>query len=207
MRFGLVSLLLAAVAQDNGAEKLFRKMGDKIDKAKTIQVAFEATIEQGPFGGKMKGTLSVGEGDKLRLEASGEFGGKKGQITMVSDGTKMKTVEGEEGKLKDRGEQDTPKNLGKSVKYAVKTVGVAAGIFIGMRNSSDGKDEPKIEDVISVAEFKLGAKEKVGGRQAQVLECKATIAEGGGKKMPAEVRVWIDVETHLPLKHVLTAEE
>src|SRR5262249_9636727 len=183
MRFGLVALLLPPVAQDNEAGKLFRKMGDKIDKAKTIQVAFEATIED-PFTGKMKGTLNLTEGNKARMEASGEFGGKEGKYFMVSDGMKMKTVE-EEGDKPRKTEKDTPKNLGANLKYALKSIGLVAGFFIAGRSSPDGKDDIKVEDIIRVSEFKFGKKEKVGPRQAQVLEYKATIADGQ-KKIPAE---------------------
>ena len=54
------------------------------------------------------------------------------------------------------------------------------------------------DESFAVSDFKLGPKEMVAGREAQILEYNAKIA---GESFP--VTVWIDTRTNLPLKRVL----
>ncbi|MBI3466661.1 MAG: hypothetical protein HY000_26910 [Planctomycetes bacterium] len=60
--------------------------------------------------------------------------------------------------------------------------------------------------------FKEGAPEKVGGRQARVLSYKLGYAQGDNAAVPdaekngTPVTVWIDSKTLLPLKHVIAWE-
>src|SRR5437016_4324735 len=97
MRWLLTLALLAvtawpAAAQENDAEKLFREMEKKVRAARTLQLRFDASITGADAKkGNVKGTLILGEGDKLRAEAEGNLFGEESKFTQVSDGTDMKS--------------------------------------------------------------------------------------------------------------------
>ena len=58
------------------------------------------------------------------------------------------------------------------------------------------------------SEFKLGKKEKIGEREAQVIEYKLAYEEAA-KETPdlsLSEKLWLDVETHLPLKRVVVGK-
>jgi hypothetical protein len=61
-----------------------------------------------------------------------------------------------------------------------------------------GVDPDTPESRMTVYDFKAGAAEKVGGRQAKVLRYRF----GKGGKGDAEITLWIDAESGLPLKRV-----
>jgi hypothetical protein len=66
----VATLAVPAYAGDNDAEQLFRKMTQKIQSAKAVQVRFEAkTFANGmELAGGFTGSLHFGEGDKWRFE-------------------------------------------------------------------------------------------------------------------------------------------
>ena len=73
MTFALLALVAwPAGAQENEGEKLFRSMEQKLRTAKTLQLRFESSVTIPPNTGSVKGTLILGEGDKLRLELGGK---------------------------------------------------------------------------------------------------------------------------------------
>ena len=60
------------------------------------------------------------------------------------------------------------------------------------------RNEPfDVAKELPVRDFKLGPKEKIGGRDAQVVEYTIDFLLG-----PARIAVAIDVQSHLPLKSV-----
>src|SRR5437764_10735041 len=81
-----------AAAQENDAEKQFLQMEKKLLAAKSVQLQFDASIT-GADAKKwhLKGSLVLGEGDKLRAEAEGTLFGEESRFTIVSDGTDMKS--------------------------------------------------------------------------------------------------------------------
>src|SRR5437868_4752834 len=94
MRRSFALALLAAAggtaaAQDDGAEKLFRGMQDKVRAAKTLRVQYDINITDalGKMG-VLKGVLVLGEGQKYRSEGEGMLFGEPVKFTEVSDGTR-----------------------------------------------------------------------------------------------------------------------
>ena len=152
--------------------------------------------------GAFKGRLVVAQGNKVRIEMSGEGGGKTMDILSVSDGAKMVTVDNK----KSQPIQDTPKNLGKQVLAGSARGGIFVPMWLAVQVVPEGKDprEVDLEESIKVADFKLGKKEKVEDKEAQVIEYVLTAASAGGEKINAAV--WVDVKTHVPLKRSLTAK-
>jgi outer membrane lipoprotein-sorting protein len=201
MRFPLSVLLLgallpSALAQDNEAEKLFRAMEKKIQTAKAFQVAF--TIEtKGDIKetlGSFKGCLLLTNDNKGRMKISGVHLGQARNWEMVSDGKQVKM---EEATLA------TPKNLHGFGSTFVSRLGVFPG-FPGIPYVIAEADKVgKIEgSKLEAWDFKAGAAEKIGERDAKVVSFK--VGEKGDRDAAA-VTIWIDSETLLPLKRVVVA--
>jgi outer membrane lipoprotein-sorting protein len=195
MLLPLVVLLVAPAAEPNEAEKLFREMEAKVTKAKNVECVYEAKAEFGKGTGSVKGTLLIGEGNKVRVEVDGEFAGMKDKRTSVSDGTK--------GVLdidKNSPALSVPKWLHEAHRAAITRAGLLEPAFV-VQPPGQKDTEFQLESKYQVADFKLGKKEKVGEQEAQVIQytLKAT-----GTRVTFAVSVWVDTKTQLPLKRVLS---
>ena len=62
--------------------------------------------------------------------------------------------------------------------------------------------EPGLDDLFKVSDFVLGKTEKVGEREAQVIVYKLVM----DNRDTAETTIWLDTETKLPLKRVLSSK-
>ncbi len=198
----LCVLLAEAAAQKNEAEQLYRDMEKKLKAAKTLEVVFESKFEEGERGGTFKGTLKLGEGNKGSLEMQGDVQGKEMAVKLTSDGQKLTTTMTPPGKSQ---EKPVPKRFGTEARTVVARVGPTAGMFFVVRVGEAGKEEgePDIEKMVQVSDFKDAGKEKVGDREARVIEFKVTL----GEKAPATARLWLDAKSHLPLKRALSAKK
>ena len=151
MRWLLTLALLAlvawpAAAQENEAEKLFRAMEQKVRTAKTLQLRFDSSVTIPPQTGSLKGTLILGEGDKVRLEFGGKPFGVEFKLTVVSDGTTMSLKDSAEPK-KDKTIK-APKALGANVRGALPRLGVFI-CYSGIdRGGNPSPDVLKVSDFI-----------------------------------------------------------
>jgi outer membrane lipoprotein-sorting protein len=210
MRLSLTALLtflplLPALAQDSDeAEKLFRKLETKLSEAKSLRVALEGTAEgiedlRGTL--KYKGTMVLAQGNKARFEMEMEMAGKKHRTTFVSDGTKMiGDIAGEAGKPP----RDTPKKFFEVTIDFFKHGGPVAGYVF----SSSGGEGKETFARFKPSAFKLGQKDKLGERKAQVIEYKLTLEDPpkGAEKLSLSEKLWLDAETNLLLKRVFTGK-
>jgi outer membrane lipoprotein-sorting protein len=192
-----------APAQDGGeAKKLFDAMEEKLTKAKSLRLAFTSEMTKGGAErtDKIKGTLTLGQGDRFRLEAAGSVDGKDIKVVAVSDGkmTGLKRTRGGEPSP-DVKKAPTRKNIAAGLARTVSR----SGVFLGLSGPSldpARKGDVELDKLFPVSDFKLGGKEKVEGREAQVLTYK--LSTRGDEKL--NVKVWIDPATSLPLKRVVT---
>src|SRR5262249_23113022 len=156
---------------------LYRDMEKKLKEAKAFQVAF--AIEIRDISGKDKrvekgkGSLLLTRDNKARLEANGDLAVGPGEspFVMVSDGkqikaTKMPKLEGQ------RWGGPTPKNF----HAQVSTIASRAGMWfslLGLPYLIAEEKEIDPENLrLQVWDFKAGAAEKVGGRDARVVSYK-----------------------------------
>jgi outer membrane lipoprotein-sorting protein len=203
MRIELLALLLAAAVQENEGEKLFRKVDQQIVGAKTLRISFEMTHEEGGMGFnltgfKLKGTMLLAPGNKIRFEGTGENHGQEGKvkIIMVSDGTKLRTLS--DGRPAD---EDTPKHLTELMKISLLRVGfLGPTLFLQKMREKDFRTD----DLFQLSDFKLKKNEALGSRQARVIEYQLRIPPN--KDMPATVTVWLDAKNNMPLKHTAISE-
>jgi outer membrane lipoprotein-sorting protein len=206
MRWLLVLILVVliarpAVAQDKDAEKLFQKMDSKLRSAKTLQCQFDSTLTIGDEKVRLKGTLTLGEADKLRLESEIKLGDKAGKILLVSDGTRLASKDSSDPK-KDQ-TKEVPKALGAHARVMLPHYGI--GILLNSLNRP--RYRAASPDLDQVSEFKLGVKEKLGKRPTQQIEYTVTRKIDVVSPPKARVKVWIDLESGLPVKLVAMHED
>jgi outer membrane lipoprotein-sorting protein len=181
------------------AEKLFRAMEQQVREADTLRVVVEQGDvyqpelyrSRGREVYKYKGRLLLGGGQKARLELTRQSAGKENRDLVIADGKQLIGV----------GEHVDTK--GKPVPQA-RTLTALCGQYTARRGllplfGAEGVQGEKydIEKHLPADNFHLGRREKVGGREAQVIEYQV--------KLPGyrdELTLWLDVETGLPLKRV-----
>jgi len=197
----LTVLLVAgpAFGQDE-AEKLYRAMEKKIASAKTIEAVFDTEMTGEGKTMKMKGKFYFGEDAKHYLTMEGSADGKDMKLLMITDGktTYVKAGDGKADPQVDR--QPADAKLMAGARLFLARLGVSASWFFA-RGSSDRKGPPDVDREAPIKSFKLGAKEKVGNRDAQVVEL--VIGPGAGEE--SKESIWIDTQTQLPLKRVLSS--
>lgn len=184
--FAILVLAAAAVAKPNEAEKLFRDMEKQVMSAGTVEIAFDAVIKKNEQVEKLNYTLTFAEGNKFHLEGTVGYQGKPIKTILISDGTKMR--ERLDGKL------DYEEKAFKDIDIAFRVMMARSGWVVFHQMHKNGH---KPEEFFTASDFKLGAREKVGGRDTQCLQYTLTMKE---EKDPLTVRLWLDTKTHLPVK-------
>lgn len=198
MRYAALLLLVPAVslAQGNEGEKLFRQMEEKLLKAKALKAAVEADFKGEGKEGKLKATARLAEGNKARLELNMDFGGKDISMTLVSDGASAQMAM--LGKSK---EVPVPKNLDRLLRMAAARAGLFGVTTMAFRPKKDGDLDP--DKLLRISDFKAEAGEKVNGRDTKVVKYKLDIE---GEPKSAQVTLWIDAKTLLPVKRTIRPE-
>jgi len=189
----LIVLILAAAparAQEAEAEKLYRAMEKKILAAKSLVVEFNSqhTVDDKSEPSKftVKGTIYVALGNKTRLDLESELFELGGKTLIVTNGeskyAKVGNLVFHEGPFPAKGE----------VLLALIARFGAAGAALEQKIATADLDKD-----FPVKNFKLGVKEMVGKREAQVVQYQLQNNKSGEL---SEWSVWIDTKTQLPLK-------
>lgn len=206
MRCFLTVAILAATAwpaaaQQNEAEKLFRDMVHQVRTAKTLQLRFDADIT-GADGKswRLKGALTLGEGDKLWADSEGTLFGEESKFTIVSDGTNLKssgyTKTPGEPRQKSREIEWSPKGLGGYFRSALPRDGLFACVLNADLRS---KKQP---DIFQLSDFKFAADERIGGHDTRVVQY--SVRSGPADANPISMKVWLDAKTKLPVRLAMT---
>jgi outer membrane lipoprotein-sorting protein len=189
-------LILAAAparAQEGEAEKLYRAMEKKILAAKSLVVEFNSqnTVDDEKF--TIKGTIYIALGNKTRLDLESELFQLGGKNLIVTNGKSKYAKVGpfvfHEGPFPPEGEV----LLAMIARFSA---GVAA-LEQKIATADLDKDFP-------VKNFRLGVKEMVGKREAQVVQYLIQDKKFGDL---AEVTAWIDTKTQLPLKRAIAGRK
>jgi len=192
----LLVLILAAAparAQEGEAEKLYRAMEKKILAAESLALEFnsQVTVDDKKF--TVKGTIYVAAGNKTRLDLESELFQLGGKSLIVTNGkskySKVGNLVFHEGPFPAKGEV---------LLALIARFGAGAAALEQKIATADlDKDFP-------VKNFKLGVKEMVGKREAQVVQYLLQDKKIGDL---AEVTVWIDTKTQLPLKRAMAEKD
>jgi outer membrane lipoprotein-sorting protein len=185
----LLAIGLPSSAQENEGEKLFRKLEQQVRSAKGLKVVFDVDGQFGKETAKTKGYLLVAEGNKGRLEIKTTVGDKTQMEQMIADGKDSAFLEG--GKIVGERRPVDPAST-----EAALAIGIRAGVLAILQVGPDPKNKFDIDKVLPASDFKLGAKEKIAEREAQVVTYKLAPPMGD----PMQITLWIDTKTELPLK-------
>ena len=187
----LVAVALLLPQEKNEAEALFKKMEEKIAKSKTFQLKFSGELQ--PAKMAVTGHLLSDEGNRMRLDLEGKVEGQTHTATMISDGKKLRFKSSDKPEPK---VLDVPETFG-----PLSRACISRGGFFGMLDSLDNEEglKAKADDHFLPSAFKLGAKEKVGDREAQAVDYRL-VKENHPE---TQVTIWIDTQTNLPLKRSL----
>jgi outer membrane lipoprotein-sorting protein len=196
----VLCLVAPASAQENDAEKLYRAMEKKIRGAKTLNVVIDGEFDAQVVKGTIKGKAFTASGSKARMEMDMAFGGQAKKVLFITDGKVGYS------KLDDMANVDPdPKKIAQVDRLLpgmMARAGLAA-VLMAVRSADPNKQEDfDLDKDAAIKNFKLGAKEMVGQRNAQVVEYQIDL-----KGKIAKASVWIDTKTQLPLKRVLMLEE
>ena len=187
----LIAAVLLLPQEKNEAEELFKKMEEKVAKAKSIQLSCSGTAKMSQGDMSLSADLLVETGNKVRLTCELKGPGETHKELFVSDGKAMKLLEGERVQS-----EKTPKALNADLILGLTRGG---GLFTaGWVQAVTLKDERHANrsKVPTCSGFKMGRKEKIGERGAQSIEFTIKGMEAGD----VACVLWIDTETHLPLK-------
>jgi len=194
----LIVLILAAApagAQEGEAKKLFRAMEKKILAAQSLVVEFNSqnTVDDKKLKFTVKGTIYIAAGNKTRLDLESELFQLGGKTLIVTNGESKYAKVGD--KVFDKG-PFPPK--GEVLLALIARFGASSAALEQKIATADlDKDFP-------VKNFKLGVKEMVGKREARVVQYLVQDKKIGDL---AEVTVWIDTKTQLPLKRVVAGKK
>ena len=142
------------------------------------------------------------EGNKARIEI--DYGTQHLPLppTIVSNGTKWKGI----APGVDLPELDTPRNLNRICTLVVTRGGISALVrWLRSPMRKEGEEEPDPETWLRVSEIKMGDKEKINERSAQAIHYQLKV--GNIKPSETKVTLWLDVETHLPVKRVFVSTQ
>ncbi len=205
-RFALPVLLsvvptITGAQGDDKAEKLFRAMEERLSRARTVRLAFRVDWHLGREKGTFRGTFLLAAGNKARLQVKGAVLGKDVDAVLVSDGARIGVLDSSAAKPL---EAPAPKPLNEIMTAALSRSGLFLNLDL-LGRQLDRKDggQLKAAELFPVSDRKLGRKEKLMGREAQIV----TYAVRYDAERKLNATLWIDRETGLPLKRVLTHRE
>jgi hypothetical protein len=208
MRYAPSLLLLAVLplarGQDNEAEKLFRDMEKKIQAARAFRLAvtIETRGDTKDRVGSFKGSLLLTNDNKARLKISGDDFGEARNWEMVSNGKQVRLKPySAMPDFKEEATLATSNNLHGLLTTRVISFGVFPNV-LRLTYLLLEADDPRTSK-LDTWDFKMGAADKVGGRDAKVVRYKVGQRAEKGQ---AAFTVWIDGKTLLPLKRVIVPD-
>jgi uncharacterized protein (TIGR03067 family) len=208
------------------AKQLFEAMEGRLLKAKSVRCGFStefsfqgnATTAGAGGGPPTEGTLIFTEGNKVNLQIEEATDPDINPGKIVSDGVRLRENVWNPGPSKGGGPPPPKTREGKpnpQLTEVLRSLLCRVGLyhrFVERRLTDPGLDLPetlrfKPDTAFAVSDFTLGGKEKVGGRECQVVLHRLAPRGLDLGDRPVQVKVWIDVRTNLPLKRELIAGE
>ncbi len=201
-----MSLLLTAAtarAQENEAEKLYRAMAKKVQDAKSLRVISEGEADFGSGNLSIfKGSAQLSKGNKVRIEFDfkprAKDKDKGSNFLLICNGRQAITVETHAPPSKAGPADPTMRQILTSMFVRGSFM---LSLFIGY--PAPGAASFDAEKEFPAADFKFAGKERLWGREIQIIEY--TFGFGLPKKI--KVKLWIDPKTSFPLKRELRPED
>jgi outer membrane lipoprotein-sorting protein len=191
----LLAAALLVPQEKSEAEELFKKMEEKIAKATTVQVkvdwAWKFKTEGTVKEGSIAASILLEDGNRARLESKGDMLGQRVELLYFSNGEATRLVSGES-----MISGAPPKTLKEQLAGGLSRAGVmyCAGWVVTLV-AGDEKQPDRLKLPVASG-FTMGPKEKVGERETQGV----SFALKGPGLPDTDCSIWIDLETHLPVK-------
>jgi len=179
--------------EPNEAEELFKKMEEKLLKAKTVQLNI-TVIATGDLKAKLEAMVSLEKGNKAHLKFKVEEDGESEEWITVSDGKKLKVVA---GVGRSRPAENTPKNFNDNILASLTRTGVFVPYLTIVT------EETNYRKATRCSSFEMGKKRKVGEHDTQAITFSIDMK---GYEGEMNATIWIDLETFTPLKSILIAK-
>jgi outer membrane lipoprotein-sorting protein len=175
-------------------------MEQALTGAKTLGLTADVVLDTPEGDLKLAGSVHLAEGDRANLSFDSTMGEKHRKGTLVSDGKRMRwAVDQSFGPT-----QPTFPGLNRLLAAKFARAGIGFSFFLAVGQDTEETLKGGMEALYPASDFRLGATERVAGRDARAVEHTLTWA---GKGPVFRATVWVDVKTHLPLKRVLTASK
>jgi outer membrane lipoprotein-sorting protein len=185
---------VSTVQAQDGAQKLYEAMAQKLDKAKAYKFSFIMDAKESERPIKVSGTVVAAAANRLKLTVEGQDGKRQLKGVVVGDGKTLALQFEVDGQVQLKTRPVHDKFLGTFTGY-ISRAGMFAAVEGGLR-AQDG--DPASE--LQLSGFKLVGKEKVAGRECNVVQDQ--IARGDAK-VSGTGKLWLDTKTNLPLKRTL----
>lgn len=183
----MISAFVAFVVVQQTAEDYLKQVEDKYLKAKTVSMSMKVTAErkQGDDVKKADWTIEAKfkEGNRVKLLVNGT---NAKNYEVVCDG--KKTSHGETGHAHSH---DAPADYAEGLRL----LQVRAGCLVSLGSVEDVSAAKNLNPI----EATFAAEEKVGDRQAKVVEFKVKHSDGRGDIILRQ-KLFVDAETHAILK-------
>jgi hypothetical protein len=192
----LLLLPVSAAQGQDGAQKLYEAMTQKLAKAKAHKFDFEIDGFSGKSAIKWKGTMILAAGNRLKVIFAGQDGKFQVSSTIVSDGQTLAEQDEYDGKPGMR-TLDVKEMLVDRVIGHLGPIGAYFGIINILRPQKNAGE-------LKLSGFKTVGKDKVGDRDANVIEYQFPYTS---KEFPMTCKLWLDEQTNVPLKRIVEAIE
>jgi hypothetical protein len=200
----LVMVLFGGVLEGQGinpAEQAFLASAKKLSEADSVQINVDGASKNDRVL-TINGTVLMGAGNKSRLFLTGEAGKRTFKLISICDGVQLSVEWANDDEKGTVCVVPAPKNANSMLAGVISRAGLMPGLYLFIRLEGLQQLPPDLDEMVALSDFSMGKKEKVGDRQCQRIDYKVAITTGT-KKEKLFAQVWIDCETHLPLKRIL----
>jgi outer membrane lipoprotein-sorting protein len=179
----------------NEAEKLFRAMHEKIQGATAVRATVRIEAKAGGKGAMGRASMLFTKDNQARFKVEIDTPDMKEAAEMISDGRRVKFAKAPDTLAKAEADPVPARFSGRLTRMLS-----SLGVLLAYEDVNGAA--PTFEGFHLVS-FEAGTREKVGGRDAQVISYTVVGLPGSDWN----VSLWVDAETGLPLKRVLVPIE
>lgn len=175
-------------------EAAFQRLEEDLLEAVAVRVSYSITA-RGTYDASLSGVLLVGEGNALRLEASGSFAGEPVDAVLVSNGTGLSmTVGGEEILL------ETPGQLKEAVIIGLTRMGLLHNLARLTGSAPPDHAAGAVAKWVKVSGFSIADPPEDPPVDGVPVEFGIVLSQ----ESVGEVIMWLDQRTGLPLLRTQT---
>lgn len=197
----LIAALL--LLQAESAEETFKRIGETVLRAKSVQVEFQwEGASRAEEGGKVEaaGSVLLKEGNRASLAATVTEKGQPSELRIISDGKTVKTKLGPRRML----ECPTPKNLELGLKMSISRLGAMQAVLIAhkvcMLDVSDQEEALDMSKKPRLYDFKNGPDDG----ESRTITYKIS---PDGPDTVAEIKLWYEPESLRLVKRTITLKQ